>query len=66
MAKRRSQVVRHRVGKRLQVFVGRLEFFSSLGEFLVEVLDLVLALSSLLHFDLKPVVGLAKTLLDAA
>jgi len=65
-AKRRAQVVGHRVGKRFQFLVGRLELRSPLLKLPVEPSDILLALSALLHFDLKMVAGLTETLLDSA
>src|SRR6476659_4481293 len=66
MAKRRAQVVGHRVGKRFQFLVARLELRSPLLKLPVEPSDIVLALSALLHFDLKKVAGLTESVLHPA
>src|SRR5260370_21574745 len=66
MAKRRAQVVGHRVGKRFQFLVGRLELRSPLLKLPVEPSDILLALSALRHFDPKTVAGLTETVLHLA
>jgi len=66
MAKRRAQVVGHRVGKRFQFLVACLELRSPLLKLPVEPPDILLTLSALLHFDLKTVAGLTETVLYSA
>ena len=66
VAKWRTQVVRHRIGKRFQFLVARFEFRRLLGEFLIELADFLLSALALFQFDLKPIARLTKTVLDTA
>src|SRR5882672_11889685 len=66
MAKRRAQVVGHRVGKRFQFLVACLELRSPLLKLPVEPSAILLALRALLYFDLKTIAGLTETGLHSA
>src|SRR6516162_11147562 len=59
-----TQVVRYRIGKRLEFLVGGLELRSALGQLLVELADLGIALLTLFELDLKPIACVAEVVLD--
>src|SRR5215472_12872364 len=65
MTQRCTQVVRYRIGQRLEFFVGRYQLPSAQRELLIELADFGLAPLTLFEFILKPVARVAEIVLDA-
>ena len=66
MTQRCAQIVRHRIGKRLELFVGCYQLRSARGQLLIELADFGVALLTLFELDLKLIACMAKIFLDPA
>src|ERR1700746_2326464 len=59
-----TQVVRYRIGKRLEFLIGRYQLRSARLELLIQLSNFALALLTLFEFNFKSITCMAKIVLD--